>query len=311
MPATAQVTFPVWFDGTATALTSQERADVTSHLQDAGRRWAELIDVDGPREIDIRVSISNIPTANARSTATAFVTQVEGRNMFEQGAAHELRTGVDPNGATHDVEVTFGLDYLRNELWFDPDPAARTAPIASGRTDAMSVALHELGHALAYNGWASGFGAPNPGYWSFFDSWMIQGNPATNTAARFGGPMASAAWGLPPELTRNNVMHWGNAAPGAFALPMWLARTPVVRWINGAPQPLACEMLQSVDAPPSALRPHAQTSQGSGDLVDTLMNGVVFYRDTRYHLTALDHGVLVDVGLAADPHIFASGFEAH
>ena len=39
------------------------------------------------------------------------------------------------------------------------------------------------------------------------------------------------------------------------------------------------------------------------------MNGVVFYRGTRYDVSTLDIGVLVDVGLIVGDVIFADGFE--
>jgi hypothetical protein len=48
---------------------------------------------------------------------------------------------------------------------------------------------------------------------------------------------------------------------------------------------------------------------GNGaSLIDQLMNGVVFYRGTRYDISALDIGVLKDVGLMTDG-IFSNGFE--
>jgi hypothetical protein len=60
--------------------------------------------------------------------------------------------------------------------------------------------------------------------------------------------------------------------------------------------------------------PHFQDADkyapiGNGaSLIDQLMNGVVFYRGTRYDISALDVGVLKDVGLATDD-LFSNGFE--
>ena len=194
--AQAQVVFDVSFDATAAPLTAGERAQVESHLKEAGRRWAAAMAVTQPRSIQLRVGIAAISTANGGSLSTAFVGVVLGRNTFEQGVAHELRTGVDPNGAEPDGQVNFGLDYLRNELWFDPDPVARTAPVPAGRTDAMSVALHELGHIIAYNGWADlTTGVPPATFWSPFDRWMIPGAPTV-----FAGPVATPTWGSAPVV---------------------------------------------------------------------------------------------------------------
>lgn len=301
-PACAQVTFPVSFDATAGVLTADEKARITTHIQEAGRRWVQVIGTTAPRSLEIQVRVADVPTANGASAATGFVATVGGRDMYEQGAAFELRTGTDPNGATPDAYVTFGLAYLRNELWFDPDPVARTQPVPANRTDAMSVALHELGHVLVYNGWADLVtGQPPATYWSTFDRWMQPGAPTV-----FTGAAAVQNWGAAPEVTTGNNKHWGNAATTLGVPPVVPAVLPGVEWINGAPMPLpACQLPPSVDAPPSA---DAPTMRAGTSLIDELMNGVVFYRGTRYDITPLDRATLLDTGVRTD-RLFASGFD--
>jgi hypothetical protein len=303
--AQAQVVFDVEFDGSAGMLTAGERAQVESHLKEAGRRWAAAMSVNQPRSIQLRVGIAAITTANGGSLSTAFVGVIEGRNTFEQGVAHELRTGVDPNGTDADGQVNFGLDYLRNELWFDPDPVARTAPVPLDRTDAMSIALHEMGHIIAYNGWADlTTGVPPPTFWSPFDRWMIPGAPTL-----FGGPWAGSIWGGMPDLTTGNNKHWGNPQPdaqGAAAGPRH--RHPPVRWIDGRPvPPLACELPLSIAAPAPGSAAALALAQGAS-LIDQLMNGVVYYRGTRYDIAPLDIATLIDVGALSEP-LFRNGFE--
>lgn len=304
--AFAQVSFPVTFDASANVLTNDEKSNITSHLQEAGRRWVQVMGVTAPRSIEIEVRVSTdpvaVPTANAASATTGFVANVGGRNMFEQGAAYELRTGTDPNGATPDAYVTFGLAYLRNELWFDPDPVARIAPVPANRTDAMGVALHELGHVFAYNGWADLVtGQPPAEYWSTFDRWFQPGAPTV-----FTGANAVRSWGTAPDVTTGNNKHWGNPT-GLLGLPPVIpALLPSVQWIDGAPTPLpACNLPHSIDAPPSF---DAPAERGAPSLIDELMNGVVFYRGTRYDITPLDRATLDDLGLILD-RVFASGFE--
>lgn len=261
----------------------------------AGARWTNIIDVPTPRYIEIEIAIDDIPTANGASVTTAYIGDIDGRATYEQGVARELRLNEDPNMAEPDGRITIGLGYLRNELWFDPDPLARTAPVPANRTDAMSTMLHEFGHILAYNGWADlTTGTPNPDYWSIFESWFAPG--ATPT---FNGPAAVAAWGAPPELTVGNIFHWANASAGE---PARCDIAPTV-WQFGAPSPNACSVPRSADKPRSVA--------GQPGLVDQLMNGVVFYRGTRYDVSALDIGVLVDVGLMepVGDTIFASGFD--
>ena len=300
--AQAQVVFTVDFDASANGLTTDERARIDTHLREAGRRWMQALGITAARNIELRVGVSNAPTANGSSTTSVAIGGVGGRTLYEQGVANELRTGIDPNGATPDGTVTFGLDYLRNELWFDPAPATRSAPVPANRTDAMSVALHEVGHVLAYNGWADlTTGVPPATYWSTFDRWMQPGAPSVITGAQ-----SVLTWGYAPDVTTGNNKHWGNAALLTMARSPARAPGPV-EWRDGAPVPqAACELPPSIDAPPSFARDGAATPNAT--LVDELMNGVVFYRGTRYGIGALDRALMFDVGLMVD-RVFGSGFQ--
>jgi hypothetical protein len=300
--ASAQVQFPVSFDASAAALNETERAYVTSHMQAAGGRWVEWLDLDGARSIEIEVALdAAVPYASGISLTTALVTNEAGRDVFEQGAAHELRTGVDPNGPQPDARVVFNLGYLRNELWFDPDPVGRWAPVPSDRTDAMSTALHELGHVLAYNGWADGAGVPPATYWSTFDRWMLAGTPTT-----FDGPQVVQIWGSRPELTTGNIHHWANGPVPTLKRH----RVPAPeRWQDGVPLPaFACDGPVPADAPAAHDAVHAKGNLPPG-LVYELMNGVVFYRGSRYDVSPLDRAAIADAGLPVKPIVFADGFE--
>ena len=303
-PASAQVSVSVAFDASAGVLTATERSNVTSHLQEAGRRWGSVVALSGPRSVEVTVSVGAIATASGASLTSSFIGSIGGRDTFEQGVAAEWRTGIDPNGAAADAGVTFGLAYLRNELWFDPDPHARTAPVPLDRTDAMSVLLHEFGHILAYNGFADvNTGQPPPTFWSIWDRWMIPGQPTL-----FSGPASVAAWGAAPELTVGNINHWGNPGPGmdvVLAEPC-IEMTPL--WREGVPIPRQCPAPGSIDAPASRQGDPIRAISTGGNLIDQLMNGVVFYSGTRYDLSSLDLAVLQDVGFGIE-RIFASGFE--
>jgi hypothetical protein len=300
----AQVAFNIAFDASANVLTATEKNNVVSHLQEAGRRWTSALAITGPRSIEITVFISNIPTASGASAVTSYVGTINGRDTYEQGVAAELRLGTDPNGAAGDAIVTFGLTYLRNELWFDPDPQARTAPVPLDRTDAMSTVLHELGHILAYNGFADvSTGQPPATFWSIWDRWMIPGQPTV-----FSGPNAVASWGSMPDLTTGNINHWANPAQSAAGLAGESCAENGVRWQDGAPVPRQCPVPASADAPASMDADPLHSIDAAGTLIDQLMNGIVFYRGTRYDISALDLAVLRDVGFTVD-RIFVGGFE--
>ena len=298
--ASAQATFDVSFDASASVLSADERAEITSHVQAAGRRWMRVIPIAGPRSIDVRISISDAPTANGASVTTALIGTIGGRETYQQGVAYELLTGIDPNDDEPDASIAFGLAYLRNELWFDPDPDARTAPVPNDRTDAMSTVLHELGHILAYNGWSDlTTGEPPATYWSVWDAWIVPGERPV-----FSGDAATAAWsGIAPDLTIGNINHWGNAPGRAPAVARCTGDAMTWRW--NAPSPRRCDAPPSSDAP---LLADSGAPRGAPGLIDQLMNGVTFYRGHRYDISPLDIGVLIDVGVL-DDWIFFSGFE--
>jgi hypothetical protein len=304
LPASAQVTFDVTFDGSASALTAIERNNISSHVQEAGHRWAGTLVIPGPRSLQVAIFIDNIPTASGSSATSAFVGTIGGRDTYEQGAAAELRTGIDPNGAAADVNITFGLAYLRDELWFDPNPQTRTAAVPVDRTDAMSVVLHEFGHILAYNGFADvNTGQPPATFWSVWDRWMIPGSPT-----RFSGPYAIASWGTMPDLTTGNINHWANSVQEMEGFASEPCADEMIRWAGGVPIPRQCNVPASSDAPHRQDGVRGRSISVAGNLIDQLMNGVVFYRGTRYNISALDLAVLRDVGFAVD-RIMVDGFD--
>ena len=126
--------------------------ELESHVQAAGQAWGKRIVGDADLEVEINFS-DTIARATGRSVTSTFVGNNGRYDIWRQGAAGEIINGADPNGSVADIEFTLNPSYLSDELWFDPDPFARTAPIASNRTDAVSVLLHEFGHAFAFNGW--------------------------------------------------------------------------------------------------------------------------------------------------------------
>lgn len=229
-------------------------ADLQRTTIAAGLAWSQHFagDFSG---VDLTVSINfaALATSTGRSLGSAFVgTLGSGMTLWEQGAAHELRTGVDINGALPDIEFSIGaFGYLQSELWFDPDPWLRSAAVPADRTDAMSVLLHEWGHALGFNGWMDGSTGALPGsYASTYDAQIVpQSGPGGMTLV-FQGAQAMSLYGAAVPLTFGNYAHVGNS-----------------------------------------------DGRGGADLIPDLMNGEVFYRGTRYQISALDLAMLADVGL--------------
>ena len=199
---------------------------IIQHVQAAGGRWNNYLRPLTNVVLEVRVTITtDVALGSGQSTTTSFVETRNGLNVFEQGAAAEVRTGIDPNQAAPDIQLRFNPDYLRNTLWFDPDPTQRTAPVTATRTDAMSVFLHELAHAFAFDGWRDGISGELPGnYQSTFDRHVSK----SGDFLFFNGPEAMAQYGgQPVPLTVTEPMgvrryaHLGNNAPrpGADLVP--------------------------------------------------------------------------------------------
>ena len=215
----ADVSFSVTFvdpGGSHAAL----QPDIRRLVLAAGADWARYLRTPAgvTPAIEVQVEFGDNTTVNGASATSAFVATRDGYNVFEQGMAAEIRTGTDPNGAAPDVVIRFGDAYLRDELWFDPDPFARLAVVPDDRTDAYSAILHELGHALGFEGWrdyATG-SLPLPAgahgaYRSTWDEHIVVEPDATFF---FTGPAAQARYGAPVPLTSGNINHLGNDAPG-------------------------------------------------------------------------------------------------
>jgi hypothetical protein len=183
---------------------------IKSNVLAAGAMWSQFL--VGDATIDLQIGFSEmIQTAEGSSVTTGFVETIGGLNVFEQGAAAEVRTGIDPNNSAPDGLITIGTNYLVNLLAFDPHPEVRNDPIPAGKVDAVSVFLHEIGHVLAINGFRSGLdGSLPPGdYESTFDVFTT----FDGTNLFFNGPKATALYGQPVPLTFGNYPHLGNAAP--------------------------------------------------------------------------------------------------
>jgi hypothetical protein len=205
-PALATVTYTVTFED---PLKFAEFHDpIVSNVLAAGARWSQFL--LGDATIDLLIRFGQIPTATGNSITSGFVRNNGTFNVFDQGAAAEVRTGVDPNGADPDGLINIGTNYLVNELAFDPHPTLRSDPIPTGRTDALSIFLHEIGHVLAINGFRDEFDGSLPGdFESTFDEQTI----FDGTDFFFTGPRATALYGKPVPLTFGNYRHLGNEPP--------------------------------------------------------------------------------------------------
>ena len=191
--------------------------DITRVTVAAGDAWiASFSQRSDSANLMVSIGFEPIATANGRSTTATFLgTGSNGLALYGQGAAYELMTGIDPNGSAADVALNLGINgYLQNELWFDPSPALRLAAVPADRTDAVSVLLHEFGHAFAFNGWRDGITGDLPGnYESTFDALVSSETTLSGISLRIDGPLSRDLYGGPMSLTLGNYGHLGNLQP--------------------------------------------------------------------------------------------------
>lgn len=201
------VTFSVVFEDPGGANAGYYN-DLEQNCLAAAACWGQYLSGNAP--IEIKIYFSNIPTAAAGSATAFFLRNEDGIDVYAQGAAGEILTGIDNNGATPDININFGTSFLANYLWFDPTPFDDVEPVPNDKTDTFSIFIHEIGHALGFNGSINGTDGSLPStYETTWDRWIS----FDGTNLFFNGPNAIQAYGGPVPVTYGNATHIGNAAP--------------------------------------------------------------------------------------------------
>ena len=206
--------------GTLPADLVPKQALIKQHIVVAATMWASVVECK-PCTIDISFNIQGAVEGDPKKlgfgkstvSATFGDERKNDKIVSEQGMAAELRTGKDPNGPTSDVQIAFQTAYVLREFWWDPDPNARRLPVPTGKLDALSVILHELGHAMVFNGWIDPRSGKLDGtHMSTYDRWVTW----NGRDFFFNGPAAMKVYGRPVILahTVNNYHHVGEERPG-------------------------------------------------------------------------------------------------
>jgi hypothetical protein len=192
---------------------------IVRNVAAAGAQWGQYL--VGSAVVPVRVALypeSNLPpdspqlltdTPSTLRNRTAVVGTDNGIGIVEFAAAHRIRTGapIDASGEP-DITIRIGERYLKEMLYFDADPFHRTGPVPADKSEAFGRFVHELGHALGFNGFYRGDGTYDAVSWrSTFDHFITRD---ASGASVFVGPMAMALYGGPVPLTANERGHLGN-----------------------------------------------------------------------------------------------------
>ena len=207
--APAVPTFNVIFNDPTGTYTSYYTA-IQSNIIAAGLNWNRYIKGSGSLDIKVGFTLTGDSVATGGSS---FVYSNNGSlNTVPSVASQKLRTGIDNNGASADVDFNLNPTYLSGSqaLWYDPDPLTRTTSIPTNRVDAVSVFIHEFGHALAFSGFKNNTNGTLTGnVQTTFD----QKTSFDGTNFFFTGTRATAVYGGAVPLTFGSISHLGNNSP--------------------------------------------------------------------------------------------------
>lgn len=202
------ITFSVTFDdpgGSQAAYYS----DLEQNALAAGAELAQFLADSASIEIILGFS-DTAPTANGGSEDYSVVRVEDGITVVQAGAASELRTGIDPNGTAPDIRITFGVEFLTDDVWLDPTPFDGSDPVPADKVDGFSVILHEIMHAFSLIGYGDNIDGSLPGeFATLFDTHVT----FVSDNFYFNGPQAVELYGGPVPLTYGNHFHVGNSSP--------------------------------------------------------------------------------------------------
>jgi hypothetical protein len=218
----AAVDWSVGFSGASNLVDQATRDKISDFVVRTGNEWAALIDQDPSRgnvTLQVIVVLDGSATGSTGRLSAKSLNNVQvggtTSTLFDQRATAFARYGKG-NAVGADIQLNIDPNYLASSLWFDPNPDARSTgqatPVPSGKIDAYSAILHEMGHAFFFNGLLDEQtyqpdDPQNPNDRSAFDKnvTFIGGDPF------FTGSQAEAAnGGQPVPLTRQNMYHFGN-----------------------------------------------------------------------------------------------------
>jgi hypothetical protein len=225
-------------------------------LEQALSVWAQHIVGLGTLVVQLNFDQTSTGRAGGIFTSSYYVGTRNGINLFEPSSLYELTTGQHVSGTTSDITITVSPSYIAQL-----DLAAGltySSAVPTTEFNPIVIFLHELMHGFGMAGWYDLQTGTLPGnYESTFDS-NIQ--ITSSGLAYFAGANADAAFGgslpLTTTNTSQNYYHLGNTQSDAFLSPA------------NVHDPLTLD----------------------------LMNGVVFFWGYQYQISAIDFGILKDLG---------------
>ncbi len=169
------------------SLTASEKQQILDVMNAAAAIWSHYLTLANVT-LSIAIIIDNslfgsgvLAVGGAAYGATGAT--FNGQTVYDTAADIKLHGGADINGSDPDMAVGLTVNAIRNLLSFKTDD---NATVPSGRYDALSVFLHEIGHGLGFADASEGGGFPGVGV---FDTFVQNGKfTGSNAVAAAGNP---------------------------------------------------------------------------------------------------------------------------
>jgi Ca2+-binding RTX toxin-like protein len=190
------VTTTIIRDGTEAGISAQTLSDVEACIRAAIDVWARYLAADG-RTLSINLSFATLGGTTLAQCGTSWRSN-GGPTTFDSLSI--LGTGVDPNGADGEIDLTIDRDSLLAGDFFITSNTDFNLAIPAGKSDMLTVLLHEFGHGFGI-GLSTGPGGSSP-----FDAFVTYGAQTV-----FTGPKAVAANGGNNVVLTNDGGHFNFA----------------------------------------------------------------------------------------------------
>ena len=184
---------------------------IVSAVGAAASRWGDFL--IGDTNLQISVHLQPIPDtpdydvlAHASSVDYVFLGYLGDTPIWTAGAGYKIFTGHHSNGPAPDLEIYVDSNDLGG-MFFGQPSALLEGGIPADMTDAYSLFLHEIGHALGFFGWRDQVsGKPRQEYASPYDTLVTM----SGDQPFFTGTNAESVYGGPVPLTYKSLVHYGN-----------------------------------------------------------------------------------------------------
>lgn len=133
-----------------TGALGSDRQLFLDNLDAAVQDWAKWVSSKGELWIEVEVDANNV-RFGAKSNSQIF-SKHDIYDIYELSGPYKMRTGKSVDENLADILIVINPQFMRDELFMDPNPKTRTTPVPSGKRDLVGILAHELGHGFGIHG---------------------------------------------------------------------------------------------------------------------------------------------------------------